>query len=488
MILNLFISLLLLACSQDSQPPAYDYGRFYEAHEVFRESSITDRRFKQQEIVPLIEELEAPFRVRVAGQSIEGRDIYHVRLGEGATSVLLWSQMHGDEPTATMALMDIFNFFQASGDGFDDYRRDILSKLTLHFLPMLNPDGAELFQRRNAIDIDLNRDALRLTSPEAQLLKQIRDETEADWGFNLHDQSFYYAVGNNPKQASISFLAPAYNYAKQVNAVRGNAMKLIAGLNEVVQKYLPGQVGKYSDGFEPRAFGDNIQKWGTSTILIETGGLYGDPEKQELRRINFTVLLSAFEQIANRRYAGVSTTGYNKIPFNNYGAFQDLILRGVEVPYGDNWYTVDLAFQHREVEYDEHSTYYNRSRITDVGHLSNFFAFRDLPAQEYRAVPAKTHPQRLPDVAALGKLDLLSLIREGVLNFEVEEWPRDNRFHTLPIRLLPKGRTDTGAMKIGDNPTLLLQNDGQTHYAVVNGFLYDLREQGQLQQLLSVLR
>ncbi len=488
MILSVLISILTLACAPEAVVPAYDYERFYEAHEQFREPAIVDRRFKHRDIVPLIRELEAPFQVRVAGQSIEGRDIYHVRLGEGPTSVLLWSQMHGDEPTATMALMDIFNFFQAKDDGFDDYRRDVLSKLTLHFVPMLNPDGAELFQRRNALDIDLNRDALRLTSPEAQLLKKIRDEIDADWGFNLHDQSFYYAVGNNPRQASISFLAPAYNRAKEVNTTRANAMKLIAGLNGVVQKYLPGQVGKYSDAFEERAFGDNIQKWGTSTILIETGGLYGDTEKQKLRRINFTVLLSAFDRIANRHYANVSTTEYNKIPYNNYGAFQDLILRGVEVPLNGNWYTVDLAFQHREVEYDNHSDWYNRSRITDVGHLSNFFAFRDLPAQGYRAVPAKTHPERLPDAAALGKLDLLSLIREGVLNFHVEEWPRDNRYHTLPIRLLPKDQTETAAMRIGDNPTLLLQKEGQTHYAVVNGFLYDLREQGQLQQLLSVLR
>jgi hypothetical protein len=30
--------------------------------------------------------------------------------GHGPTTVLLWSQMHGDESTATMALADIFAF------------------------------------------------------------------------------------------------------------------------------------------------------------------------------------------------------------------------------------------------------------------------------------------------------------------------------------------------------------------------------------------
>ena len=68
--------------------------------------------------------------------------------------------------------------------------------MTVHFIPMLNPDGAELFNRHNAIGIDINRDALRLQSPESQLLKKVRDSLDADFGFNLHDQS-NFETGNN---------------------------------------------------------------------------------------------------------------------------------------------------------------------------------------------------------------------------------------------------------------------------------------------------
>ena len=52
-------------------------------------------------------------------------------------------------------------------------------KTTLYFLPMLNPDGAERFQRRTATDIDMNRDALRLQTPEGTLLKHMQQTLQA---------------------------------------------------------------------------------------------------------------------------------------------------------------------------------------------------------------------------------------------------------------------------------------------------------------------
>ena len=47
------------------------------------------------------------YRREEIGRSLEGRAIEHVWFGTGATHVLLWSQMHGDEPTATCALLDV---------------------------------------------------------------------------------------------------------------------------------------------------------------------------------------------------------------------------------------------------------------------------------------------------------------------------------------------------------------------------------------------
>ncbi len=108
----------------------------------------------------------------------------------------------------------------------------MLQKVTLYIIPMLNPDGTERFTRRNELDIDLNRDALRLQFPESKILKKIQEQTNPKFSFNLHDQSTRYTVGNSYKVATISFLAPAFNEAKDINPVRENAMKLISQLTK----------------------------------------------------------------------------------------------------------------------------------------------------------------------------------------------------------------------------------------------------------------
>lgn len=195
----------------------------YQSYERYKEKTLTDRRFKHSDIIPLIDKLknQNEFAVTNVGKSVEGRDLNLISIGNGKTKIFLWSQMHGDESTATAALFDIFNFLSDSANKeFCDY---LFSKVSLYFLPMVNPDGAERFTRRNAYDIDLNRDASKLQTPEAKILKNVFDSLKADFGFNLHDQSHRYSVGQSFRTAALSFLAPAFNYDKDVDNVRERA-------------------------------------------------------------------------------------------------------------------------------------------------------------------------------------------------------------------------------------------------------------------------
>ena len=107
---------LLLCMTLFSQ--AQDLSKqLFDAHDTYKDSAFTHRRFKHRDIVPVLQTLGSPLSVSQIGTSLEGRSIHQIQAGTGTISVLLWSQMHGDEATATMALFDIFRFLQASGMG-----------------------------------------------------------------------------------------------------------------------------------------------------------------------------------------------------------------------------------------------------------------------------------------------------------------------------------------------------------------------------------
>lgn len=446
----------------------------YETYDNYKEPSLVHRRIKHNDIQPLIARLKnnSKYTVQKVGESIEGRDLTLISVGTGKINVFLWSQMHGDEPTATQSIFDIFNFLDSAE--FSDEKEAILSNLTLHFLPMLNPDGAEQYTRRNALGIDMNRDALRLQSPEGQTLKRVRDSLNADFGFNLHDQSIYYNAERTDKMATISYLAPAYNYEKDINDVRANAMKVIIFMNSIIQKYAPGQVGRYNDDFEPRAFGDNIQKWGTSTILIESGGYKNDTEKQEIRKLNYVSILSAIYTIAKGDYKNIATEEYEKIPENDRKLF-DLKLFGATYNLLNNDYIIDLGINLLEVDNANHTNFYNIGKIIDQGDLSTFYGYETFDASGYAIVEGKVYPKILKSVKNLAKLDVYGLLQTGYAYLRIEELPADKKEASVPINLIsPNFKVSKLAINVGGDATFLLQKNGKIDYAVINGFLIDL--------------
>jgi Zinc carboxypeptidase len=255
------------------------------------------------------------FQLEQVGESLEGRAIHDVRLGTGADVVMLWSQMHGDEPTATAALFDVFEYVRRHRD--DPMVRRILSQLTLHIVPMLNPDGAERFQRRNAQSIDVNRDALRLQTPEGRLLKSLRDRFNPKVGFNLHNQGWRTSVGDPPKPASISLLSVAYDKSLSENAGRKLTKKLCSVIRDSLEPFASGQIGRYDDEFEVRAFGDNLTLWGTPVVLIETGPWPSEEPDPALVRLNFVAILSALDSLATGRVDRADPKRYEELPMND---------------------------------------------------------------------------------------------------------------------------------------------------------------------------
>lgn len=342
--------------------------------ERYRVGAIHARRFTHAEYWKAIEpSINTPaFKNELLGESMLGRPIRALTFGQGPTRILLWSQMHGDESTASMALADIFRFLAEAPN--DSLRRRLASALTITFIPMLNPDGAELFQRENAAGIDVNRDARRLSTPEARALKRAHETFKPEYGFNLHDQNARTRVGRRGVQSGIALLAPAYDSALSYNAVRGKARLVAAALATLFAHEIPGRVAKYDDAFNPRAFGDLMQQWGTSTVLIESGALPDDPQKQRLRSLNVAGLLGALDAIATQSYGTVPADVYESLPFNQGGAFDVLVMGGQLVLPGKPPMVVDLA-----INYDD-AVARQRGRVRDSGDLSELIAIDTINA------------------------------------------------------------------------------------------------------------
>ncbi|MEL0240890.1 MAG: M14 family zinc carboxypeptidase, partial [Flavobacteriaceae bacterium] len=333
-----------------------------------------------------------------------------VSIGSGDIDVLMWSQMHGNESTATRSIVDLLSFIAENSK--QKSINSLLQDLRIHFIPMLNPDGASRWTRENAIGIDLNRDALRLIAPESQILKRVRDSLNADYGFNLHDQSKYYNVERLSNEASISFLATAFDYEKSRSAGRDEAMQLISYLYQINQKYIPNHTGRYNDDFEPRAFGDNIQKWGTKLILIETGGFKNDPEKQLGRKLNFVLIGSALEAIQKGLHKAIAVEQYNQIPRNDRNLF-DLKIEKVQKEVNGSYYTVDLGYYIEKSDDDsEKDTVVYQVTLEDQGDLSTYAGYKTFNAEGLKVLYPKVYNGRIKNSA-----HEKSLLVDGFLYF-----------------------------------------------------------------------
>lgn len=474
-----FITLILneMAFAQND----YFASELYNTYENYKEKSLTNRRIKNKDIIPLIQSLRdyPNFTVKKIGESFQKREINLIKFGNGKVKVFLWSQMHGDESTATMALFDLFNFLKSNDETFKNYREKFLNELQIYFLPMVNPDGAEIFQRRNILQIDLNRDAAKMVSPESRILMNTFDSLKADFGFNLHDQSTKYSVGKSFKSATISFLAPAFNYEKDTNQTRGNAIKLISELYTLLNQFIPGHIARYKDDYEPRAFGDTFQKLGTSTILIESGGWKDDKEKQFIRKINYIALLTALNSIADKNYNNYNSDIYNSIPFNEEAMF-DVLIKNVlirkEQSSEKNFYEykVDIGINFSEINLNNATQYYLRSNIEDIGDLSTYSGYCEFNFEGYTIEEGKTYPRIFHSKSELNNLDFNKLYSEGYTNILFEGKPFENYTH-FPVNIIQnKKNFNNQKISLNKPANFVLKKNNKVEFIFVNGCFYDI--------------
>lgn len=283
-----------------------------------KQQEINERYITNTDLENVLESLNKDiFKVAVAGKSVLKKNIYRVDFGTGNFKILLWSQMHGNESTTTKA---VFNFLQSI-----DANSLLFNYFSFTFLPILNPDGAEAFTRVNANEVDLNRDSVDLSQPESQLLRSVFNEVKPDLALNMHDQRSIFSAGSGSNPATLSFLAPAFNEARDINDVRTFAMQLIANMNEVLKNHSPENIGRFNDSFNINCIGDMFTYLNVPTILFEAGFASNDYQRKKAQKLVEISLQTLFKAIVSKEYEQFNVNDYLSIPENEKN-FVDLII------------------------------------------------------------------------------------------------------------------------------------------------------------------
>ena len=87
-------------------------------------------------------------------------------------------------------------------------------------------------------------------------------------------------------------------------------------IRDALEPLASGQIGRYDDEFEVRAFGDNITLWGTPVVLIETGPWPSAEPDPALVRLNFVAILSALDALATGAVERADPKRYEELPIN----------------------------------------------------------------------------------------------------------------------------------------------------------------------------
>lgn len=338
-------------------------------YSLYKEKSIHGRYINNKALHSCFSKISLP--LVPIGNSVNGIEIYAFKLGTGKKKVLMWSQMHGNESTTTKALWDMVNFLQSE----EPLAQTILKECTLMAVPMLNPDGANVYTRENINKVDLNRDAKNLTQPESIALRNVFDSFQPDFCFNLHDQRTLFSAGSTNKPATVSFLSPASNKERHITPTREVAMKLIVAMDSMLQLHIPGQVGRYDDGFNDNCVGDTFQMLNVPTVLFESGHFPNDYEREKTRELICLSIVEALKIIASDKIEEFKTGDYFSIP-GNHKLYFDVLIKKPEIinTKFEAGHSVGIRF--KELLEDDKIAF--KPEIAEIGPLEGFYGHQTI--------------------------------------------------------------------------------------------------------------
>jgi len=144
------------------------------------------------EMVEYLRELDGGshlLNVSTIGRSVQGREIPALYFSSDETfgskrsskvMVFIYCQQHGNEPSGKEAALILAR-------DLVEQKKSYLEEMDVILVPQVNPDGAEMGQRRNANGLDLNRNHVILSEPETLALHRLFLKWRPEVTLDVHE-------------------------------------------------------------------------------------------------------------------------------------------------------------------------------------------------------------------------------------------------------------------------------------------------------------
>lgn len=218
-----------------------------------------DAQGYQQQMRELAEAFPKQARLLELGKSVQGRALTALSLGHGPVGVVLSGMLHGCEWATAQPLLDACKTVLES-------RPDLLEKLTIHTVPVGNPDGYELSrsaipgQRGNLHAVDLNRNFPANWGPNEELSKAHCDEFGGIGDAPLSEpesQALAALLDSQPNIAGWAdfhsygemYLVPESGRGEQYQAMLSDLKAAVPYESKTIQEFQPirGSLGEYCE-------------------------------------------------------------------------------------------------------------------------------------------------------------------------------------------------------------------------------------------------
>jgi hypothetical protein len=132
---------------------------------------------------------------QVIGQSVLGRNITAIVIGNGSRNVIIDGCIHGNEKAAAFSALRIVELLVEFYRSDAWWRSKLANDWRVFVIPVLNPDGFAANTRENANGKDLNRQfppGATTTEPEAWALRWLMGNYTPTVYINLHEGYYWY--------------------------------------------------------------------------------------------------------------------------------------------------------------------------------------------------------------------------------------------------------------------------------------------------------